>query len=132
MIEDLRLREENRATRFKLRSTLIQELTVKLGMSVHHLTLLLLFLPLEIHDKNRKYKKEIPCQVDNLLSRKRNITQEDLIELERLIRGGGETSRPATTTRLPPANLDLTVSLSLLNFFLVDFICSESQILKLK
>jgi hypothetical protein len=31
MIEDLRTREENRAARFKLRSILIQELTVKLG-----------------------------------------------------------------------------------------------------
>jgi hypothetical protein len=63
---------------------------------------------------NRKYKKVIPDYVDNLLSRKRNITQEDVAELERLIRGGGETnSQPTMTTKLPPANLDLSVSPSL-------------------
>jgi hypothetical protein len=108
MIEDLRTREENRAARFKLRSILIQELTVKLGSYV--------FSPFSwINCKNRRYKKEIPRHVDNLLSRKRNITQEDVAELERLIRGGSET-RPATTTRLPPANLDLTVSLFLISF----------------
>jgi hypothetical protein len=31
MIEDIKIREQNRAARFKLRSTLIQELSAKLG-----------------------------------------------------------------------------------------------------
>jgi hypothetical protein len=108
MIEDIKIREQNRAARYRLRSTLIQELAVKLGTYVN----VKLF---PSHPYVRKYKKVIPQHVDNLLSRKRNITAADVSELERLIRGE-ETVRPATS-RFPPAgNLDLSVSSFLSNY----------------
>mmetsp|Transcript_5807 Transcript_5807/g.6005 ORF Transcript_5807/g.6005 Transcript_5807/m.6005 type:complete len:275 (-) Transcript_5807:180-1004(-) len=83
-ILEIKLREDNRAARFKLRSTIIQELTNRLGP---------------------KYKKEIPIHVDTLLSRKRNITPDDVMELEIYIRGNYQPSCP-TTTRLSSDQLE--------------------------